>query len=77
MRPLERPKPGNLFLRDENINEIPVKYTPACLPVSLEVLMKELLEKLPFIKKKKQGPFAAQIKKAKKQVHRLFKSQRF
>ena len=33
--------------------------------------MKELLEKLPFIKKKKQGPFAAQIKKAKKQVKGL------
>ena len=33
--------------------------------------MKELHEKLPFIKKKKQGPFAAQIKKAKKQVKGL------
>ena len=33
--------------------------------------MKQLLEKLPFIKKKKKGPFAAQIKKAKKQVKGL------
>lgn len=33
--------------------------------------MKQLLEKLPFFKKKKKGPFAAQIKKAKKQMKGL------
>jgi len=33
--------------------------------------MKQLLEKLPFFKKKKKGPFAAQIKKAKKTVKGL------
>lgn len=33
--------------------------------------MKKLLEKIPFLKKKKQGPFAPQIKKVKKQVKGL------
>lgn len=33
--------------------------------------MKQLIEKLPFIKKKKQGPFAPQIKKVKKQIKSL------
>lgn len=33
--------------------------------------MKQLLEKIPFLKKKKKGPFAPQIKKAKKQVKGL------
>jgi len=33
--------------------------------------MKQLLEKLPFIKKKKKGPFAPQIKKVKKQIKGL------
>ena len=33
--------------------------------------MKQLLEKLPFFKKKKKGPFTAQIKKAKKTVKGL------
>lgn len=33
--------------------------------------MKQLVKKLPFFKKKKEGPFAAQIKKAKKQVKGL------
>lgn len=33
--------------------------------------MKQLLEKLPFLKKKKKGPFAPQIKKVKKQVKSL------
>lgn len=33
--------------------------------------MRQLLEKLPFIKKKKQGLFAPQIKKAKKQIKGL------
>ena len=30
--------------------------------------MKKLLEMIPFLKKKKKGPFAPQIKKIKKQV---------
>ncbi len=33
--------------------------------------MKQLLEKIPFLKKKKKGPFAPQIKKVKKQVKGL------
>ena len=33
--------------------------------------MKQFLEKLPFFKKKKKGPFAAQIKKTKKQIKGL------
>lgn len=33
--------------------------------------MRQLLDKLPFFKKKKKGSFAAQIKKAKKQVRGL------
>ena len=33
--------------------------------------MKQLLDKLPFFKKKKKGPFAPQIKKVKKQVKGL------
>lgn len=33
--------------------------------------MKQLLEKIPFLKKKKKGPFALQIKKAKKQIKGL------
>ena len=33
--------------------------------------MKQLVKKLPFFRKKKEGPFAAQIKKAKKQVKGL------
>ncbi len=33
--------------------------------------MKQFLEKLPFFKKKKKGPFAPQIKKVKKQVKGL------
>ena len=33
--------------------------------------MKQLLEKLPFFKKKKKGPFAARIKKTRKQIKGL------
>lgn len=33
--------------------------------------MKQMLEKIPFLKKKKKGPFAPQIKKAKKTVRGL------
>ncbi len=33
--------------------------------------MKQLLERLPIFKKKKKGPFALRIKKAKKQVKGL------
>ena len=33
--------------------------------------MKQLLEKLPFFKKKKKGPFDSQIKKVKKTVKGL------
>lgn len=33
--------------------------------------MKQLLEKIPFFKKKKKGLFAPQIKKAKKQIKGL------
>ena len=33
--------------------------------------MKQLLEKLPFLKKKKKGPFAARIKKTRKQIKGL------
>ena len=33
--------------------------------------MKQLLEKLPFFKKKQKGPFAPQIKKVKKQIKGL------
>lgn len=33
--------------------------------------MKQLLDKLPFFKKKKKGPFTPQIKKVKKQVKGL------